>query len=98
MKIMDQMNYMTRGCIYVLQSDKDPKPFGMRAKQHAYDIDSGLEKAVTLHFEATNSGKENLRVTPIMRVRSRNPWVQLYLERDFINKYNLVDQEINQCL
>ena len=105
-KIEDEMNCKTRGCIYVLQSDKDPRQHGgqtgatikTRAKQHAYDIDSNLDKAVPRHFEATGSGKENLRVIPVMKVRSNNPWVRLHLERMFINKYNLVDQGINESL
>ena len=57
-KIEDEMNCKTRGCIYVLQSDKDPRQYGgqtggtieTRAKQHAYDIDSNLDKAVPRHF------------------------------------------------
>ena len=106
LQIMDQINCRTRGCIYVLQSEKHPKqyggqsggPVGVRTTQHAYDIDSGLEKPVPLHFAATNSGKEHLRVTPVIRVRSRNPWVRLHLERNFINQHNLVDQGINQNL
>lgn len=105
-KIEDKMNCKTRGCIYVLQSDRDPRQYGgqtgatieTRAKQHAYDIDSKLDKAVPRHFEATGSGKENLRVIPVMKVRSNNPWVRLHVERMFINKYNLVDQGINESL
>ena len=53
----------------------------IRAEKLACDIDSVQVKAVPRHFEATGSGKENLRVTPVMRARTNNPWVRLYLER-----------------
>ena len=69
-----------------------------RSKQHAYDIEAGLHKAVPRHFEATNSGKENLRVIPVIKVKSNDPWTRLYLERKFINKYDLVQQGINESL
>ena len=63
-----------------------------------YDIEAGLDKAVPRHFEATNSGKENLRVTPVIKVKSNDPWTRLFLERRFINKYDLVQSGINECL
>ena len=106
LQIADKMNCKTRGVIYVLQSDKDPKQYAgqtggtveTRSKQHAYDIEAGLDKAVPRHFEATNSGKENLRVIPVIKVKSNDPWTRLYLERKFINKYDLVQQGINESL
>ena len=105
-KIEDKMNCQTKGVIYVLESDKDPKQYGgqtkgtvgTRSTQHAYDIEAGLDKAVPRHFEATNSGKENLRVTPVIKVKSNDPWTRLFLERRFINKYDLVQSGINECL
>ena len=39
--------------------------------------------------------KYDLRVTP---VKTNNPWVRLHLERLFINKYNLVEDGINNVL
>ena len=71
---------------------------GLLKSPSTYDIDVGLDKTVPRHFEATNSGKENLVVTPIMKVRSRNPWVRLHLERNLINRYNLIEEGLNECL
>ena len=105
-KIEDKMNCQTKGVIYVLESDKHPKQYGgqtkgtvgTRSTQHAYDIEAGLDKAVPRHFEATSSGKENLRVTPVIKVKSNDPWTRLFLERRFINKHDLVQSGINECL
>ena len=71
---------------------------GTRAKQHAYDIDSDLDKPVPNHFRLTGSSKHDLRVTPVMRVKNNNPWVRLHLERLFINKHNLIEDGINTVL
>ena len=105
-EIMDKLNCKSKGCLYVLQSDKDPRQYGgqsgaeigTRSLQHAYGIDVGLDKTVPRHFAATNSSRENLVVTPIMQVRSRNPWVRLHLERRLINRYNLIEEGLNECL
>ena len=50
------------------------------------------------HFRLTGGTKDDLRVTPVFRVKSNNPWVRLHLERQFINKYNLVEDGINVVL
>ena len=71
---------------------------GTRAGQHAYDIDTGADKPVPNHFRLTGSSKEDLKVTPVMRVKTNNPWVRLHLERLFINKHNLVEDGINNVL
>ena len=92
-KIEEKINCKTKSFIYVLQSEKDPKQYGgqsgasvaTRAKQHAYDIECGADKPVARHFLETSSGKEHLRVTPVMVVKSKNPWVRLHYERLFIN-------------
>ena len=70
-----------------------------RTLQHVNDIENEkVEKAVPAHFKATKSGKNNLRMTPVMVVKSRNPWVRLHFERDFINKHHLVESGINRVL
>ena len=105
-EIMDKLNCKSKGCLYVLQSNKDPRQYGgqsgaeigTRSLQHAYGIDVGLDTTVPRHFAATNSSRENLVVTPIMQVRSRNPWVRLHLERRLINRYNLIEEGLNECL
>ena len=88
-------------------SDKNEKQYGgqtggtvaRRTLQHVNDIENGkVEKAVPAHFKATKSGKNNLRMTPVMVVKSRNPWVRLHFERDFINKHHLVESGINRVL
>ena len=47
-RIEDKINCETKGCVYVLQSEKDPRQYcgqsgasvARRAKQHAYDIEN----------------------------------------------------------
>ena len=107
-RIEDQINCKTKSCIYLLQSKNDPTQrqyagqtggaMGTRAGQHAYDIDTGADKPVPNHFRLTGSSKEDLKVTPVMRVKTNNPWVRLHLERLFINKHNLVEDGINNVL
>ena len=105
--IEDPINCKTKSCIYVLQSDKSPSQYagqsggtiGRRALQHANDIENEkIEKAVPDHFKRTNSNKNDLLVTPVKVIRSRNPWVRLHFERDFINKHRLVEGGINRIL
>ena len=50
------------------------------------------------YFRLTGSTKDDLRVTPVIRVRTNNPWVRLHLERLFINKHNMVEDGINNVL
>ena len=50
------------------------------------------------YFRLTGSSKDDLRVTPVMRVKTNNPWVWLHLERLFINKYNLVEDGFNNVV
>ena len=94
--IEDQINCKTKSCIYLLESKKDPTrrqyggqtgaTIGTRAGQHGYDIDTGADKPVPNQIRLTGSTKYDLRVTPVMRVKTNNPWVWLHLERLFINK------------
>ena len=107
-RIEDQINCKTKSCIYLLESRKDPTrrqyggqtgaTIGTRAGQHAYDIDTRADKPVSNYFSLTGSTKDDLRVTPVMRVKTNNPWVRLHLERLFINKHNLVEDGINTVL
>ena len=107
-QIEDEINCKTRSCLYVLESTKDPRKrqyagqtkaeVGTRTKQHAYDIDSDLDKPVPNYFRLTGSTKHDLRVTPVMRVKNNNPWVRLHLERMFINRHNLIEDGINTVL
>ena len=61
-------------------------------------LDALTHSAVANHFRLTGGTKDDLRVTPVIRVKSNNPWVRLHLERQFINKYNLVEDGINVVL
>ena len=106
-KIGDPINCKTKSCIYVLQSDKSCDQYagqsggtiGRRALQHANDIENErTEKAVPAHFKKINSNKSDLTVTPVQVIRSRNPWVRLHFERDFINKHHFVEGGINRIL
>ena len=108
MRIEDQFNCRTKSFIYLLWNKRDPAKrqyagqsgaeVGTRAGQHAYDIDSEADKPVANHFRLTGGTKDDLRVTPVIRVKSNNPWVRLHLERQFINKHNLVEDGINVVL
>ena len=107
-QIQDQINCKTKSCLYVLQSKKDPRKrqyagqtgaeIGTRTNQHGGDIDSEADKPVPNHFRLTGSTRSDLKVTPFMRVKNNNPWVRLHLERQFINKYNLIEDGINTVL
>ena len=108
LRIEDQFNCRTKSFIYLLWNKRDPTKrqyagqsgaeVGTRAGQHAYDIDAEADKPVANHFRLTGGTKDDLRVTPVIRVKSNNPWVRLHLERQFINKYNLVEDGINVVL
>ena len=106
-RIEDKINCKTKSFLYILQSDKDPRQYGgqsgatvaQRTQQHANDIERGrVEKAVPKHFSDTGSEKENLVMVPFQVIKSRNPWIQLHYEREFINKHNLISEGINRNL
>ena len=106
-KIMDKIDCKTKSFLYVLQSDKSPLQYAgqsgatvaQRTQQHAGDIDHlRLEKAVPKHFNDTGSWKENLVMTPFQVIKSRDPWIRLHYEREFINKHGLITQGINRML
>ena len=70
-----------------------------RTQQHANDIERGREeKAVPNHFKNTGSEKENLVMIPIKVIKSRDPWIRLHFEREFINKHNFIGGGINRNL
>ena len=72
---------------------------GKRTLQHANDIENKrVEKAVPNHFNETRSKKENMVMTPFKVISSRNPWVRLHYEREFISKHDLIDEGINKNL
>ena len=105
-QIQDQINCKTKSVLYLLQSRKNPSQYavqtgatiGTRTMQHGGDIDSEADKPVPNHFRLTGSTRSDLKVTPFMRVKNNNPWVRLHLERQFINKYNLIEDGINTVL
>ena len=70
-----------------------------RTLQHAGDIQNGrLEKSIPAHFKATGSTKTNLVMTPIKVIKSKNPWIRLHYEREFINRHDFVGVGINRML
>ena len=107
-KVEDQINCRTKSFIYLLWNKKDPSKrqyagqsgaeVAKRTGQHGYDIESEADKPVPNHFRATGGGRDDLRMAPVMRVKTNNPWVRLHLERLFINKHNLVEDGINNVL
>ena len=107
-RVEDQINCQTKSFIYLLWNRKDPNKrqyagqsgaeVAKRTGQHGYDIESQADKPVPNHFRATGGEREDLRMAPVMRVKTNNPWVRLHLERLFINKHNLVEDGINNVL
>ena len=106
-RIEDKINCKTKSFLYVLQSDKDPRQYAgqsggtvaQRTQQHANDIErERVEKAVPKHFNDTGSEKENMVMIPFRVIKSRNPWVRLHYEREFINTHNFVGEGINRIL
>ena len=70
-----------------------------RVQQHANDImHDRVEKSVPKHFTDTRSWRKNLVMTPFKVIRSKDPWVRLHFERDFINKHNFIERGINRVL
>jgi len=105
--IEDPINCKTKSFLYALQSDKNPKQYGgqsggtvaKRTLQHAGDIENEkLEKSIPAHFKETGSKKTNLVMTPVKVIRSRNPWIRLHYEREFINKHHFLESGINRML
>ena len=106
-KIEDQINCKTKSVLYAAESVKDPKQYAgqtggtvaRRTLQHANDIgNQRLEKAVPEHFRETKSRKEHLRMTPFKVIKSKDPYVRLHFEREFISKHNFVEAGINKNL
>jgi len=103
-KIEDPINCKTKSVVYVCQIkipiNMEGRLVGQWGKeQHANDIENQRwEKAVPNHFKETKSLKENLVMTPIKVIRSRNPWVPLHYEREFISKHDLIDSGVNRVL
>ena len=106
-KIEDPINCKTKSFIYALQSDKHPKQYGgqsgktvaQRSLQRAGDIENErLDKSIPAHFKETGSTKTNLVMTPVKVIRSRNPWIRLHYEREFINKHHFMEGGINRML
>ena len=67
-----------------------------RLGQHWRDIlNKDVTKVVARHFIYTGSGVEDLIFTPIEIIKSKNPWVRLLREREFLNVNNLVADGLN---
>ena len=98
-QIEDQINCKTKYVLYLLQDPSQTgATIGTRTMQRGGNIDSEADKPVPNHFRLTGSTRSDLKVTPFMRVKNNNPWVRLHLERQFINKYNLIEDGINTVL
>ena len=67
-----------------------------RFREHRNDIDNKrVNKCVPKHFVDSNSNSENIVFTPFMAVKDKNPYVRKFLEREFINSHNLIEEGIN---
>ena len=56
------------------------------------DLDT--RKAVGAHFYLHRAGREHLKCTPFLAVKSRDPFARKYLERKLIIKHKLVESEL----
>ena len=67
-----------------------------RFREHRNDIDNQrYKKCVPKHFVDNNSSSEDLKFIPFLAVNSKNPYVRKFLEREFINNHNLIEEGIN---
>ena len=67
-----------------------------RFREHKRDIENKrVDKCVPKHFSAHNSGSEDLKFLPFMAIKNKNPYVRKFLEREFINSHNLIEEGIN---
>ena len=93
------------GFLYCLTNTKTKKQYigesgrkkpVVRFREHKYDIEySKTNKCVARHFVTSNSTTSDLKFTPFMAVKNKNPYVRKFLEREFINNHNLVEVGIN---
>ena len=106
--IKGRMDCKTRGFLYLVWSNKDPKvqylgrcsrQVSDRLMEHRRDVMNNKKgKAVAEHFHKLRSKVGDFRFMPFLKIRSDNPHVILCLERYYINKYNLVAGGINSIL
>ena len=113
-KVEGKMNCKSKSFLYVLESSKTPKGPGSPPSQyvgqsgatvatrlagHVRSIEEENEdKVVGKHFKETNSGREDLSFTPIMKFKTDNPWVRMNYERRFMNQHGGVDKFLNMNL
>ena len=91
------------GFLYLLESEKDPKQYcGQsgarpvdRLSGHIRDISNQAKKAVPKHFQETRSSVKDIIFTPIMKIKSADPYVRLHYERKFISEHNMIQCGIN---
>ena len=108
LRIEDKMNCKTRGFLYLVWSDKDPKvqylgrssrPVADRLLEHRRNImDNKKGRAVAEHFHKLRSKVRDFRFMPFLKVHDDNPLVIEQLEKHYINVYNLVARGINWIL
>ena len=81
------------GLQYVGESSRRPVDRFNEHKRSVEQLD--MSKCVARHFAESNSGLQDMKFTPVVAVKSENPFVRKHLERDFINKHNLIGSGIN---
>ena len=110
-KVEDKINCKSKSFLYVLEPTKTPKGPGSPPSQyvgqsgqtvsrrlgaHVKSIeDEDESKVVGKHFLETSSRMEHLKFTPIMMIKSNNPWVRLHFERRFLNEHGGIDKLLN---
>ena len=61
--------------------------------------DPDTTKPVGLHFqEKGHKGAEDCTIIPFMKVKSRDPFVRLILEKKAISEFDLIDNGLNKKL
>ena len=112
-KVEGKLNCKTT-FLYILESSKSSKGPGDplnqyvgqsgarvmdRLGQHRRSIenDDG-SKVVPQHFYETGSTVRDLVFTSVLQFKTKNPWVRLHFERQFINEHGGLDKFINQNL
>ena len=108
LKIEDNMNCKTKGFLYLVWSDKDPRvqylgrssrQVAERLMEHRRDIMENVKgKKVAEHFHRLRSKIRDFRFVPFKKIHDDNPHVIERLEKHYINVYNLVAKGINAIL
>ena len=108
-EIKSPISCQTCGVLYVITCDKtDKKQYlgqtkrsaAQRGLDHLNSIrnNNSTNAPVGLHFRGDGHSHADLIMTPFEKIFNRDPHVRLAREREFINKYGLIEHGLNRNL